>query len=101
MDYKYYSDIFKVLSDPNRLKIIDILSCSEMCACNIIKFFNITQPTFAHHMDILKKYDLVTCKKEGVWCKYKLNFEKYNEIKGIIAKLTSDKHECICKGLKE
>jgi len=52
-------------------------------------------------MDILKKYDLVTCKKEGVWCKYKLNFEKYNEIKGIIAKLTSDKHECICKGLKE
>ena len=36
---KYYeenSKIIKALSDPNRLKIMDILSCGEMCACDIL-----------------------------------------------------------------
>lgn len=97
MDYKNYSNIFKVLSDSNRLKIIDILSCGEMCACNIIKYFNITQPTFSHHMHVLKQNNLVTCRKEGNWCIYKLNSDKYNEIKEFITKLTSDKEKCICK----
>lgn len=101
MDYKYYSDIFKVLSDSNRLKIIDILSCGEMCACNILKYFDITQPTFAHHMDILKQNDLVICRKEGTWRYYKLNLEKYKEIKEVINKLILEKDNCICKSLKK
>lgn len=100
MDYKYYSDIFKILSDANRLKIIDILSCGEVCACKILKYLDITQPTFAHHMDVLKKNELVTCRKEGVWCIYKLNLEKFSEIQEVISKLTSDKENCICNKKK-
>ena len=42
--YKEYAQFFKVLSDPNRLMIIDMLSCGELCACVILEKFNITQP---------------------------------------------------------
>ena len=36
------AELFKILADPNRLKIIDMLSCGEMCACKILEKFNKT-----------------------------------------------------------
>ncbi|MCL2166276.1 MAG: ArsR family transcriptional regulator, partial [Clostridiales bacterium] len=43
--YKEYALLFKALSDPNRLMIVDMLSCGELCACIILEKFQITQPT--------------------------------------------------------
>ena len=42
IDYIQYSKIFKVFSDPKRLKIIDMLSNGELCACKIQEEFHIT-----------------------------------------------------------
>ena len=50
--YEKNSKILKALSDPNRLKIIDILSCGERCACEILEHFDFTQPTLSHHMKV-------------------------------------------------
>ena len=36
--YEVNSKIFKALSDPNRLKIIDILSYGEVCGCKILNY---------------------------------------------------------------
>lgn len=99
MENKYDKNakIFKALSDPNRLKIIDMLSCGELCACNILEEFNITQPTLSHHMKILKELELVTIRREGKWMYYNLNEEKINEFKDFINILTITKSDCICK----
>lgn len=99
MENKYDKNakIFKVLSDPNRLKIIDMLSCGELCACNILEEFNITQPTLSHHMKILKELELVTIRREGKWMYYNLNEEKISEFKNFIDILTKTKSNCICK----
>ena len=51
--YSKYVPLFKAMSDETRLKIIDMLSCGEMCACDILEEFNITQPTLSYHMKIL------------------------------------------------
>lgn len=53
LDYEDKMRIFKALSDQNRLEIIEILSCNEKCACEILKNFDITQPTLSHHMKVL------------------------------------------------
>ena len=45
IDYAKYARIFKVMSNPKRLKIIDMLSEGELCACKILEEFHITQPT--------------------------------------------------------
>ena len=65
-DYNANARIIKALSDPSRLKIVDILSCGEMCACDILEHFDFTQPTLSHHMKVLMECGIVECRKEGL-----------------------------------
>jgi len=94
--YKEYAQFFKVLSDPNRLMIIDMLSCGELCACVILEKFNITQPTLSHHMKSLCDSELVVGRKEGKWMYYSLSEKAVQTCKSIISDLTSYKENCIC-----
>ena len=71
--YSEYAQIFKALSDSNRLMIIDLLTGGELCACVLLEEFNITQPTLSHHMKNLCDCDLVLGRKEGKWTYYSLN----------------------------
>ena len=95
-----YSDqiaIFKALSDVNRLMIIDMLSCGELCACKILEKFQITQPTLSHHMKALCDCELVKSRKDGKWTYYSLNYETIKKFKIFINFITTDKEDCICK----
>lgn len=88
--------ILKALSDVNKLKIIDMLSCGETCACNILEYFNITQPTLSHHTRVLTDCGLVDGRKEGVWVHYSINRENIDRFINFIRHITSEKHDCIC-----
>lgn len=80
MDYMEYARIFRALSDPKRLKIIDMLTGGELCACKILEEFHITQPTLSHDMKLLVEAGLVSSRKEGKWMRYSLNVEKLGQI---------------------
>ena len=95
--YSEYAPIFKALSDETRLKIVDMLSCGEMCACDILTEFNISQPTLSYHMKILSDCALVNAIRDGAWMRYTLNNEKMDEVIAFLSKITSDKEDCICK----
>jgi ArsR family transcriptional regulator len=94
--YKEYAQFFKVLSDPNRLMIIDMLSCGELCACVILEKFQITQPTLSHHMKTLCDCGFVNGRKEGKWMYYSLSEKTVLTCKRILDELTSHKENCIC-----
>ncbi len=79
--------ICKALSDPNRLKIVEMLSNGEKCGCKLLEAFNITQPTLSHHMKILEESGLVKGKKQGKWTHYSLCCETLKEFKAFIASL--------------
>ncbi|MCH4179177.1 MAG: metalloregulator ArsR/SmtB family transcription factor [Megasphaera sp.] len=76
-----------------------MLSSGEMCACNLLEAFKITQPTLSHHMKILCECGLVHTRKEGKWSHYSLNCETFQEYKAFISSLTCCKKEgrCDCK----
>ena len=95
--YEEKAEIFKVLSDSNRLQIIDMLSCGEMCVCKILEKFNITQPTLSHHLKVLSDSGIVTSRKEANWMYYKLNDKKIQEITEFLQFISNDKKDCICK----
>ena len=97
--YKEYAQFFKVLSDPNRLMIIDMLSCGELCACVILEKFNITQPTLSHHMKSLCDSGLVIGRKEGKWMYYSLNDEIARNVRAFLDEVTKAKENCICHGI--
>ena len=67
MDYQKLASLLKVVAEPNRLQILEMLSCGEMCACDILKNFDFTQPTLSHHMKVLEKEELVRVTKKGKW----------------------------------
>jgi ArsR family transcriptional regulator len=96
-NYDENAKVMKAFSDPSRLKIIDILSCGEKCACELLEKFNFTQPTLSHHMKILMDSGLVECRKEGLWSHYSLNNGKCNRLILFLTKLVTDKNDCICK----
>jgi ArsR family transcriptional regulator len=94
--YKEYSQLFKALSDPNRLMIVDMLSCGELCACVILEKFNITQPTLSHHMKKLCENKIVNSRKEGKWMYYSLNEKTIQTFRKLLNDVTSYKESCIC-----
>lgn len=101
---KNYDDnakIIKAFSDPNRLKMIDILSCGEKCACELLEEFDFTQPTLSHHMKLLIDCGIVESRKEGVWNYYSLNISNCNKIVLFLMNLITDTEDCICKSKKK
>lgn len=79
--YGEYALFLKALSDETRVKIFDMLSNGELCACNILEEFNITQPTLSYHMKILSESGLVDSRRDGVWMKYSINRKNLEALK--------------------
>jgi ArsR family transcriptional regulator len=94
--YEEYATLFKALGNVNRVMIVDMLSCGELCACSILEHFQITQPTLSHHMKILCDCDLTVARKEGKWTYYSLNAEKVLRFKEFLNEITSPTDDCIC-----
>lgn len=66
---------FKALSDPNRLRILSIVSSSPMaetCVCDLSEPLGLGQPTVSHHLKILVDAGLLNREKRGVWAYYSL-----------------------------
>ncbi|WP_297423753.1 helix-turn-helix transcriptional regulator [Clostridium sp.] len=95
-EYEMNAKILKALSDPNRLKIIDLLSCGEKCACEILESFNFTQPTLSHHMKVLIDCGLIEMRKDSIWNQYRLNMKNANRLVLFLLSLVTEKNECIC-----
>ena len=79
MDAKEAAAICRALGDENRLKIIEMLSTGEKCACKLLEKFEITQPTLSHHMKTLCESGLVSVRRDGKWCHYSLDRAKFAE----------------------
>jgi ArsR family transcriptional regulator len=96
MEYNYFVLLFKSLSDNTRLKIIEMLSGEELCACDILKSFNITQPTLSYHMKILIDCGIVNGIRDGAWVRYTLNQDVIKKISEYWNFILTGKDNCIC-----
>ena len=67
------NSIFKALNDETRRQIVELLKERDMNAGEIADEFNISKPSISHHLDILKRADLLTSQKKGQFVEYSLN----------------------------
>ena len=72
-DYQKNARIFKAFCDENRLKILQLLSNGELCACKLQEELSVGQSTLSHHMRILCDAEVVTPRRDGKWTYYSLN----------------------------
>ena len=97
--YSKMAKVFKALSDPKRVKIVDMLSCGEMCACVLLKCFEITQPTLAHDMKVLNDAGIVTSRREGKKTYYALNRELLQKVSGHVKEMLKEEPKKVgCPG---
>lgn len=88
--------VLKALSDPKRLRIVDMLSCGELCACRILEAFQITQPTLSHDMRVLIEAGVVTDRREGKNIFYRLNRARLDDFHDTLGRVFREKSNCIC-----
>ena len=66
------SSIFKVLSDPTRVKLLLAMKEQEMCVCDLAACLNMTKSAISHQLRILKQSRLITARREGKQVFYSL-----------------------------
>ena len=81
---KYTVEFLKVLGDPTRLDIIDLLQNSEKTALEIKEALDRSQSTISKHLNMLVENDLITFEKIDNIKYYKVeNSEVFDLIKFI------------------
>jgi ArsR family transcriptional regulator len=65
--------VFKALGDPVRLRLLSVIASrqgGEVCVCEMIPAFELSQPTISHHLKLLRQAGLVDCERRGTWVYY-------------------------------
>ena len=66
---------YKVLGDPNRLKIVMALKNVEMCVCDLAAFTGLSESAVSHQLRRLKDLALVKSRRDGQIIYYALDDE--------------------------
>jgi DNA-binding transcriptional ArsR family regulator len=66
------AEIFQILSDPTRMKILWLLCHSKLCVNNIATTISISAPAVSHHLKLLKSLSLIENSRSGKEMYYKI-----------------------------
>jgi ArsR family transcriptional regulator len=65
--------MLKAIADPARLRLLSLVLShegSEACVCDLLPYFDLSQPTISHHLKVLHEAGLVDREKRGTWVYY-------------------------------
>jgi ArsR family transcriptional regulator len=76
------ADVAKALGDPIRLQLVDVLRrhAGEVCVCELVPLFGVSQPTLSHHLKKLREAGIVGVERRGLWAYYFVNPESMKEL---------------------
>lgn len=77
---------FKALGDPKRVGMLrDIAACDDVCACDLLERYDMSQSTLSHHLGLLARAGLVRTRKQGKWVHYTADRDALRELAGVLA----------------
>lgn len=88
-DILLLADFLRIISEENRLKIICFLQSGEQCVCKIWRFLELPQNLVSHHLKVLKGFNLLVSRKEGLNVYYSINNVELDKYKKILNKILS------------
>jgi ArsR family transcriptional regulator, arsenate/arsenite/antimonite-responsive transcriptional repressor len=68
---------FHALSEPLRIKVLELLRERELCVCDLCETLGVSQSKLSFHLKTLKEAGLVTSRQEGRWIYYSLNIPQF------------------------
>lgn len=84
-----YAKIFKALSEPKRLDVLDLLRDGEQCACVLLDSLDFTQSGLSYHMKILVESGIVSSRQDGKWVYYSISEEGRDRALDILNKIAT------------
>lgn len=97
-DVAQAAQLFKLLGDPTRLTMVQLLQQKERCVCEFVERFPVSQPAISQHLRKLKDAQVVKEEKRGQWVYYTLqpNFDGYPLIQHILNALPEQQEIDTC-----
>ncbi len=76
------ASIAKALGDPIRMQLVDVLRkhAGEVCVCELVPLFDLSQPTVSHHLKVLRDAGIVGSERRGLWSFYYVNPDSLEEV---------------------
>ena len=84
--------VFKAIAEPKRYRIVTMLANGRMSASEILKEFNVTQPTLSHDMRLLIDAELVNDQRIGKSVVYELNHEMLQTVIDMLTAIQNPAH---------
>ena len=75
IEFSEFAGLFQALSDETRQRIMVLLDEKERSVTDLVKEFNLSQPSISRHLSILKNAGLIQKRREGQQVVYSLNSE--------------------------
>ena len=79
-DFLNLANLYKMFSDPTRVKILWALYCNDMCVCDLAVLLNMTKSAISHQLKSLRLANLVKFHKQGKIVNYSLADEHVKDI---------------------
>ena len=78
--------LFRALSDPARVKIVNLLARSDepVCVCEFVPAVELSQPTVSHHLKKLTEAGLLEREERGKWAFYSLSGEALERLASLV-----------------
>ena len=67
------ADVFKLLSDPTRVRIVDALTHGERCVCDLATLVGMSESAVSHQLRLLRQAHLVRVRRSGRQAFYALD----------------------------
>ena len=64
--------LFRAFADETRLRILNVLRDGELCVGDLVRVLETPQPTASRHLAQLRDAGLVSTRRQGLWCFYRL-----------------------------
>lgn len=92
------AEIFKLISDGTRLRILWLLCHAEECVSNIAAAMNMSDPAVSHHLRTLRKSGLIISRRSGKEVYYKL---ADTPMANLVHRACDDMFQVTCPSLKQ
>lgn len=79
---------FHALSDPLRVKVVELLRKRETCVCDLCEILGVSQSKLSFHLKNLKEAELVNARQEGRWIYYSLNLEQFAVLQAYLGEIS-------------
>ena len=88
--YEQEAEVYRVLGDPTRLRILGMLRVREACVCELVARLPMSQPAVSQHLRRLRQAGVLTERRQKQWIYYAIRSDLPPLLGQIVASLPHD-----------